>query len=176
MNGFLRVCVYIYNIGIGISSKTQLFFHGKPQSCIFVNSLGTSTAFTRSQNPLRNPTEMLWICPSWVFSFGKARSLDVPKPFRCSDLAGNSSTVKSCFPDEPWQISSNIPIPSNSTGGWMAIVKTGLSESPIGQLGYSNSPQPIEVFLKWGYPQIIYLNGFVHYKPTILGSPMEPPN
>ena len=95
------VCVYIYNIGIGISSKTQLFFHGKPQSCIFVNSLGTSTAFTRSQNPLRNPTEMLWICPSWVFSFGKARSLDVPKPFRCSDLAGNSSTVKSCFPDEP---------------------------------------------------------------------------
>ena len=26
-------------------------------------------------------------------------------------------------------------------------------------------------FLKWGYPQIIHLNGIFHYKPTVLGYP-----
>ena len=29
-----------------------------------------------------------------------------------------------------------------------------------------------EGFLKWGYLQIIYLNGFFHFKTTILGSPI----
>ena len=26
-------------------------------------------------------------------------------------------------------------------------------------------------FLKWGYPQLIYFNGILHYKPTTLGYP-----